>query len=110
MGINPFNVSGNTASTGKYYPLDTYEINSTDGRGRSAHAWMYDYTQDCETHGCDYEMNKRYGYWTKTALGGSKKEAWLINYLGRLTITEVKLANWGIRPTVTIPKSLVNAE
>lgn len=110
VGINPFNVSGNTASTGKYYPLDTYEINSTDGRGRSAHVWMYDYTQDCETHGCDYEMNKGYGYWTKTALGGSKKEAWLINYLGRLTITEVKLANWGIRPTVTIPKSLVNAE
>ena len=109
-GINPFNVSGNTASTGKYYPLDTYEINSTDGRGRSAHAWMYDYTQDCETHGCDYEMNKGYGYWTKTALGGSKKEAWLINYLGRLTITEVKNANWGIRPTVTISKSLVNAE
>ncbi len=109
-GINPFNVSGNTASTGKYYPLDTHEINSTDGKGRSAHAWMYDYTQDCETHGCDYEMNKGYGYWTKTALGGSSKEAWLINYFGRLTITEVKLANWGIRPTVTIPKSLVNAE
>ena len=109
-GINPFNVSGNTASTGKYYPLDTHEINSTDGRGRSAHAWMYDYTQDCETHGCDYEMNKGYGYWTKTALGGSSKEAWLINYFGRLTITKVDLANWGIRPTVTISKSLVNAE
>ena len=109
-GINPFNVSGNTASTGKSYSLDTYEINSSNGKGRSAHAWMFDYTRECETHGCDYEMNTGYGYWTKTALGGSNKEAWLINYFGRLTITEVKLANWGIRPTVTIPKSLVNVE
>lgn len=109
-GINPFNVSGNTASTGKSYSLDTYEINSTDGRGRSAHAWMFNYTRECETHGCDYEMDKGYGYWTKTALSGNKKEAWLINYFGRLTIAEVKIANWGIRPTVTISKSLVNAE
>ena len=102
--INSFNPANST-----YYSLGT-EINSSDGKGRSAFGWLYDYTRECETHGCDHEVSTGYGHWTTTPVSGNTKNVWLINYFGRLTFTEAKLGNWGIRPIVTVAKSLVNAQ
>lgn len=101
-GINSFNPANST-----YYSLGT-EVNSSDGKGRSAFGWLYDYTRECETHGCDYEVSTGYGHWTTTPVSGNKKTVWLINYFGRLTFTEAKLGNWGIRPIVTVSKSVVS--
>jgi hypothetical protein len=100
--INSFNPANST-----YYSLGT-EINSSDGKGRSAFGWLYDYTRECEIHGCDHEVSTGYGHWTTTPVSGNTKNVWLINYFGRLTFTEAKLGNWGIRPIVTVSKSVVS--
>ncbi len=101
-GINSFNSANST-----YYSLGT-EVNSSNGKGRSAFGWLYDYTRECETHGCDHEVSTGYGHWTTTPVSGNKKTVWLINYFGRLTFTEASLGNWGIRPIVTVSKSVVS--
>ncbi len=100
--INLFNPANST-----YYSLGN-EINSSDGKGRSAFGWLYDYTRECEIHGCDHEVSTGYGHWTTTPVSGNTKNVWLINYFGRLTFTEAKLGNWGIRPIVTVSKSAVS--
>lgn len=102
--INSFNPANST-----YYSLGT-EVNSSDGKGRSAYGWLYDYTRECEIHGCDHEVSTGYGHWTTTPVSGNTKNVWLINYFGRLTFTEAKLGNWGIRPIVTVSKTDVTAE
>lgn len=102
--INSFNPANST-----YYSLGT-EINSSNGKGRSAYGWLYDYTRECEMHGCDHEVSTGYGHWTTTPVSSNTntKNVWLINYFGRLTFTEAKLGNWGIRPIVTVSKSVVS--
>lgn len=83
----------------------------------SKYAWLYDYTA-CSSYGCQYADIASYpvddttsptcGYWTSSPVFGVDKEVWAVDCYGKLDKYEVTdNKNLGIRPVITIPKSLI---
>ncbi len=74
--------------------------------GSSKYAWLFDYTIDCTSNGCNIAANGTNGYWTSTAITGSSLNAWFVHRYGRLNNYEVNNNTvGGIRPVITILKS-----
>ena len=109
--------SGNTYSG--------WETQVADSSNKSQYAWLYDNVQDCERYGCNIEEKNSYysagtcdyggcsvtyGYWTSTM--GSPSGAFAITYDGMLSNYWVEDMYYeyerGIRPVITLPKSIFN--
>ena len=94
---------------------------------RSKYAWLYDNLYGCRggsgtDWGCEIEDNKNdyegtgtagngplYFYWTSTPVGtpGSSSEMWSVGYAGRLVHPRANYSDPGIRPVITISKSII---
>ncbi len=88
----------------------------------SSHAWLFNNTSGCRTNGCEIEDNNRYpyptkssstensvsGYWTSTPDTADSLLAWGIGWIGYLdNDVEIDYAGgWGVRPVITLPKSI----
>ena len=75
--------------------------------------WLYDHTYCVEGSNdwkCLNNDTATYGYWTSTTYGnaGSGSYVWFVDRIGRLYIISASNANYGVRPVITISKSLVS--
>jgi len=66
--------------------------------------WLYDYLNET-TH----PVSGVSGYWTSSASADRSNDAWLVYYGGSVYINFVYItSNFGLRPVITISKSLLN--
>ena len=98
-----------TTTYDKYFYLysnnDTKVANSTN---KSKYAWLYDYTYDCETTGCNTEDSSTYtwGYWTSTPVAGETTLAWEVSSRGYLQGHSLATKSRGVRPVITVSKDI----
>ena len=80
---------------------------------KSKYAWLYDYTSSCADYGCNIEHPvylgyNTYGYWTSAPVADNFGCAWTVGRRGKL-YHEPKSYNYlGIRPVITISKSIIS--
>lgn len=71
----------------------------------SNYAWLYNYTKDCTSFGCNTADSSNFGYWTSTPVFGIPKFAWKVNSDGKLSVSNVGInGSYGVRPVITISK------
>ena len=91
-----------------WFCLDTNKSDNTSycakAQGTSEYAWLFDYTYDCTSYGCNKADSSNYGYWTSTPSEDSSTEAWRVDRNGFLRSNGVADAFHGIRPVITISK------
>ena len=97
--------------------------------GSSRYAWLYNYTNGCTggstEYGCDVADNNTYtsamannpiegkidGYWTsQQAMGCGYSAAWMVYSRGQLTPCSYDSGLVGIRPVITVKKSIFFSE
>ncbi len=120
---------GTSSSTGQ-----TWQTQIATSSEQSAYKWLFNYTVDCTNYGCSASGNNRFGYWTSDAVAGTTSDAWLIgsngalnfrsggnnhnsptpaynsasNYVGGV-YTSGATPRWtGIRPVITVLKSVID--
>ena len=107
IGFTNFNTS--TASSWVY--LDSNSKNQvSQSQGSSRFAWLFDYTDGCINFGCNIADSNTYGYWTSTSVYNSNQKAYRINGDGTFdgNSSFVTKTQNGIRPVITIPKSIIS--
>jgi hypothetical protein len=106
-GNSSFN-QATTPSTGWFYLDSNNQTQTATSQGASNYAWLFDYTQNCKSGGCNIADSSNLGYWLSTAIAGANTNAWFVSGSGSIRYTNVSTANnCGIRPVITIPKSLI---
>ncbi len=97
-----------TSTKSSWFYLDsnnqTQVANSTN---KSKYAWLYDYTKECKQYGCNIEDSSILGYWTSTPVAGRNDCAWLVYMYGNLDYHTVESTYYGLRPVITVSKSLI---
>ena len=92
-----------------WFCLDTNQPDTTSycakAQGKSEYAWLFDYTYDCTSYGCNKADLSNYGYWTSTQKKDDSTIAWRVFRNAALSYTYVTDAVNGIRPVITISKS-----
>ena len=113
-----FDGSGNS-----YSSSDGWGKRVASDENRSKYAWLYDNTHNCIAYGCNVEDNNKYdlrspydsknniiGYWTGDMVKGMDQAAWAVRFEGRLYVYETYNLLFGIRPVITVSKSLLGIE
>ena len=80
----------------------------SNDQGTSKYAWLFDYTYDCTSYGCNKADSSTYGYWTSTPKKDDSASAWRVYWQGLLDHGYVDSAASGIRPVITISKSNIS--
>ena len=92
-----------------WFCLDTNKPDTTNwcskAQGTSKYAWLFDYTYDCTSYGCNKADSSTQGYWTSTPKKDVSTIAWLVDIYGALRFDYVGFTDRGIRPVITISKS-----
>ena len=110
-------ITGNTgwdASKGEqpWFCFDTNKSDTTNwcskAQGTSKYAWLFDYTNECTSYGCNTSDLSTYGYWTSTSYKDNSISAWHVYRNGYLSFDFVTLTDYGIRPVITISKSNIS--
>ena len=108
-GNTTFNgVTSNYSST--FYLDSNSQTQTATTQGASNYAWLYDYTYDCTSYGCNIADSSNYGYWTSTFVADYAENLWRIDFRGMLRNSWgiVGYANdYGIRPVITISKTVL---
>ena len=108
-------ITGNTnwTSTSDWFCLDTNQLDNTNycskTQGTSKYAWLFDYTNGCKSYGCNVADSSTWGYWTSTTYGtvGSISYVWNVYKYGDLGYDDVSNFLRGIRPVITISKTII---
>ena len=95
-----------------WFCLDTNQPDTTSycakAQGKSEYAWLFDYTYDCTSYGCNKADSSNYGYWTSTPNKYDSTIAWRVFRNDALSYTYVTDAVNGIRPVITLSKSNIS--
>ncbi len=107
IGRTEFDITD--VNSGYYFDSLTTTQRATS-KGSSAYSWLYDYTYDCVSNGCEIASSDSTngGYWTQDPLGLVQNyvyTVWYIRFNGSLNDTRVYTADVGIRPVITVPKN-----
>ncbi|MFV0249894.1 MAG: hypothetical protein ACK5HP_02525, partial [Bacilli bacterium] len=96
-----------TATTLNWFYLDSnMQEQTVTTTGASNYDWLFDYTKDCTSYGCNIADASNYGYWTSTAVSGNTIIAWHVGRDGYLNFNYVENTDGvGVRPVITILKS-----
>ena len=112
-------ITGNTAwnettAVGYYYfdtntstQSDTCTSGNTSG---CKYGWLYDRTNpNCTDYGCLNNSDvSTAGYWTASSVAGGTRNAWIVAYDGGVLSHYVDYSGYyGVRPVITISKSLI---
>ena len=94
------------------YPWFCFDTNQPDttnecakAQGTSEYAWLFDYTKECTSYGCNVSDSSTWGYWTSSPYKGNSTQAWRVVRNGYLGGNGVIFTGDGIRPVITISKS-----
>jgi hypothetical protein len=119
-------ITGNTtfnSSTSTYEEWFYFETKTSTKPNPYAgtYAWLYDYTYNCTSYGCNIEDNNQYvysgtnsnntwGYWTSTPVAGNAGYAWDVYGSGGLSSDDRVFNAFfvGVRPVVSISKSIIS--
>ena len=108
-----------------YFDTLTYTSGTFSSTVRSRYDWLYNNSYQCKTgdkdYGCTMEDNNIYtaygttetgkikGYWTQTIYTGSDNGIWRVEGAGGYLCMDLANAvRFGIRPVITIPKSIIS--
>ena len=106
-GNTTFNSATSTYDEGFFFDSNSQTQTATT-QGASNYAWLYDYTNECTSNGCNVADSSNYGYWTSTPIAGSPYKAWLVARIGLLDDYYVDYASsFGVRPVITVSKSVI---
>lgn len=106
---NTFNET--TSSTSNWFYLDSNTQTQTiTTLGASNYKWLFDYTNGCTSYGCSIADASTYGYWTSTAVASTSVSSWMIHRNGYQYLGTVNGTGIGIRPVITISKSVLTTE
>ena len=83
-----------------------FDGSSLSGQGTSKYPWLYDYTYHCTSYGCNIKDDGTYGYWTSSSIASFSGIAWYVICDGTLLGLDVDSTDGGVRPVITLPKSL----
>ena len=93
------------------YPWFCFDTNQPDttnecakAQGTSEYAWLFDYTKECTSYGCNVSDSSTWGYWTSTQYVNSI-HVWFVARNGRLDVNSASSTGHGVRPVITISKS-----
>ena len=85
----------------------TWHTQIATSQGASKYAWLYDYTNECTSYGCNVEDSSNKGYWTSTPVAGITYDAWHVGRNGILGRSNVDLTSYrGVRPVITVSKDI----
>ena len=105
-------ITGNTgwdaSKTGQddwFYFDSNNQTQKADASNKSKYAWLFDYTYNCTSCGCNKADSSTHGYWTSTRKIDVSAAAWRVTSDGDLDSSYVGYAGSGIRPVITISKS-----
>ena len=91
-----------------WFCLDTNQPDTTSycakAQGTSEYAWLFDYTKECTSYGCNVSDSSTWGYWTSTQYVNSI-HVWFVARNGRLDVNSASSTGHGVRPVITISKS-----
>ena len=88
---------------------DNKQTKASWGQGTSPYAWLFDYTNGCETSGCNTADSSNDGYWTSSPVSDYSGSAWSVFRFGTLRNYNVDSDDdFGVRPVITIDKSVLN--
>lgn len=105
-GNTIFNETTST-SDGWFYLDGNSQNQKASNYNKSIYYWLYDYTS-CSVYGCNIADSNTHGYWTSTAVTSSTNLVWLMYKTGSiLGNSPSNNLVAGIRPVITIPKSLL---
>ena len=93
-----------------WFCLDTNKLDNTNycakAQGTSEYAWLFDYTNECTSYGCNTSDSSTRGYWTSTIKIDGSTDAWRIHRAGFMWCDSVEnIKESGVRPVITISKS-----
>ncbi len=101
--------SGATSTSSNWFYLDSNnQTRTATSKGTSKYAWLFDYTNKCASYGCNIDDSSNNGYWTSTPVADSSSYAWTVYWNGSLNIYYVSSNGFGIRPVITISKSVIS--
>ena len=93
------------------YPWFCFDTNQPDttnecakAQGTSEYAWLFDYTKECTSYGCNVSDSSTWGYWTSTQYVNSI-HVWFVARNGHLDVNSASSTGHGVRPVITISKS-----
>ena len=107
-------ITGNTtfdaskAGQSWFYLDSNKQTKTATTQGASKYAWLFDYTRECTSSGCNIADSRTYGYWTNTTYNGSSSRAWYVYSYGSLSNNVVSDTNRGVRPVITVLKSKIS--
>ena len=104
-GNTSFN--GATSTSDSWFYLDSNNQTKTTSQVKSNYAWLFDYTIECTSYGCNIEDSSTYGYWTSIPVFGSGSYVWFVNRDGSLNYRNVINTLDGIRPVITVSKDII---
>ena len=98
-----------TSTKSSWFYLDSNnQTLVANSKNKSKYAWLYDYTNNCKEYGCNIEDSSNYGYWTSTPIVGETTRVWSVFSYGYLNNFTTSYTNYGIRPVIAVPKSIID--
>ena len=88
-----------------FYFDSNNQTQTANASNKSQYAWLFDYTYECTSYGCNKADSSTGGYWTSTRKIDNSNNAWRVNRYGGLVNYDVTYSGSGVRPVITIPKS-----
>ena len=100
----------NFTNTKPWFCLDSKQTDITNWcskpQGTSKFAWVFDNTNSCTGSGCNTADSSNYGYWTNTAGSVNGSSVWYVRRDGDLDLSDASHNNRGLRPVITISKTI----
>ena len=104
-----------SATANQYFHLGsndttTYSNQTSEQKAKQRSlAWLFDYTYACTSFGCNTPHSSTTGYWTSSTFAGNLSDAWIVGRNGDLSNVGVgRGSDFGIRPVITVSKSVFN--
>ena len=104
------NTSFDASKTGQnYFYFDSNNQTQTaKGQGASKYAWLFDYTDNCTSYGCNIADSSTRGYWTSSAVAGRSSFVWCVYSYGILGyVYDDDTTGNGVRPVITVSKAII---
>mgnify|MGYP004626483805 CR=1 FL=1 len=106
-------ITGNIKFNNSWFYFDSNnQTESAKSPGSSKYAWLYNNTSGCLNNGCQIADENLYngcniwGYWTSTPINSN--ETWIVDRYGGINKHYVYDTYSGVRPVITISKSILN--